>query len=185
LKPCTVVTAGAFSRRCALDRLKHERRTYTDSEGLLAALEAPATELQDVAAGASPDDRLSLIFTCCHPALAQSAQVALALRALCGLTTRKIARAFVEPETATAQKLVRAKRKIASGGDELLCPDLCNETIRLGRILGELESRTHREESARDRSLLIARNVMEAVYVAATFAGTPSCAGVVGAESIQ
>ncbi|HEY2784368.1 MAG TPA: RNA polymerase sigma factor [Fimbriiglobus sp.] len=59
-----------------------------------------------------PDDRLRLLFTCCHPALSQQAQVALALRTLGGLTTREIARAFVEPEPTTAQRLVRAKQKI-------------------------------------------------------------------------
>ena len=59
------------------------------------------------------DDRLRLLFTCCHPALARNAQVALALRTLCGLTTNEIARAFVEPEATTAQRLVRVKRKIA------------------------------------------------------------------------
>jgi RNA polymerase sigma-70 factor, ECF subfamily len=58
------------------------------------------------------DDRLRLVFTCCHPALARPAQVALALRTLGGLSTREIARAFVEPETTTAQRLVRAKQKI-------------------------------------------------------------------------
>jgi RNA polymerase sigma-70 factor (ECF subfamily) len=58
------------------------------------------------------DDRLRLLFVCCHPALAQEARMALALRTLCGLTTREIARAFVEPEATTAQRLVRAKRKI-------------------------------------------------------------------------
>jgi RNA polymerase sigma-70 factor, ECF subfamily len=59
-----------------------------------------------------PDDRLRLLFTCCHPALAQSAQVALALRTLCSLSTAEIARAFLEPEVNTAQRLVRAKKKI-------------------------------------------------------------------------
>lgn len=85
---------------------------------------SPAGELPDVAAepfddepgpvavSGVDDDRLRLLFTCCHPALAQPAQVALALRTLGGLTTRDIARAFVEPETATAQRLVRAKAKI-------------------------------------------------------------------------
>ena len=59
------------------------------------------------------DDRLRLLFTVCHPALAPAAQVALALRTLCGLTTAEIARAHLEPEATTAQRLVRAKRKIA------------------------------------------------------------------------
>jgi RNA polymerase sigma-70 factor (ECF subfamily) len=63
-----------------------------------------------------PDDRLRLIFTCCHPALALEAQVALSLRTLCGLTTEEIARAFIVPATTMAQRLVRAKRKIRAAG---------------------------------------------------------------------
>ena len=65
---------------------------------------------------AFPDDRLELIFTCCHPALALEAQVALTLRALGGLTTEEIARAFLVPEATMAQRLVRAKRKIRDAG---------------------------------------------------------------------
>ena len=63
-----------------------------------------------------PDDRLRLIFTCCHPALALEAQVALSLRTLCGLTTEEIARAFIVPPATMAQRLVRAKRKIRAAG---------------------------------------------------------------------
>ena len=62
-----------------------------------------------------PDERLELIFTCCHPALATDAQVALTLRTLGGLTTPEIARAFLVPEATMAQRLVRAKRKIKAG----------------------------------------------------------------------
>ena len=62
------------------------------------------------------DDRLRLIFTCCHPALAVDAQVALTLRTLCGLTTAEIGRAFLVPEATMAQRLVRAKRKIRNAG---------------------------------------------------------------------
>src|SRR5438132_12696441 len=61
---------------------------------------------------ALPDERLELIFTCCHPALAREAQVALTLRSVAGLTTPEIARAFLVPESTIAQRLVRAKRKI-------------------------------------------------------------------------
>jgi RNA polymerase sigma-70 factor (ECF subfamily) len=160
------------ARRCALDRLKHDRKNHADSTAVLELLEATGADRFDVEPSATPDERLSLIFTCCHPALAQPAQVALALRTLCGLTTREIAHAFVEREATTAQRIVRAKRKIsdaglpykvpppadlvrrlsgvlaviyfifnegyvASGGDGLLRPDLCNEAIRLGRILTE------------------------------------------------
>jgi len=102
--------------RRGLDLIRRERRTQGNSEASLAALVAPAWEPPEEEAHCVADERLSLIFTCCHPALAQSAQVALALRTLCGLATQEIARAFVEPETTTAQKLVRAKRKIAQSG---------------------------------------------------------------------
>lgn len=82
-----------------------------NGEDVLSKLPAPHKELTET--GPLPDDRLRLIFTCCHPALAQSGQTALALRLLCQLSTAEIARAFVEPEPTTAQKIVRAKRKIA------------------------------------------------------------------------
>lgn len=96
---------ATVSRRIAIDRLRRDRRAELPDD-----LEAPAREAVDPAV--IDDDQLRLIFTCCHPALAPEARCALALRALCGLTTREIARAFVEPEATTAQRLVRAKRKI-------------------------------------------------------------------------
>jgi RNA polymerase sigma-70 factor (ECF subfamily) len=92
-----------------LDRLRHDRRSG-NFDSLIAALPAPEEAAAD--GHGESDDRLALIFTCCHPALAPAAQVALALRTLGGLTTAQIARAFVEPESTTAQRIVRAKRKI-------------------------------------------------------------------------
>ena len=85
---------------------------YTDEPPDMAAPEPEAGDGDSAALSGVEDDRLRLVFTCCHPAIAQPAQVALALHTLGGLSTREIARAFLEPEATTAQRLVRAKRKI-------------------------------------------------------------------------
>ncbi len=85
-----------------------------------------------------PDDRLRLIFTCCHPALAPAAQIALALRHLCGLTTVEIARAFLEPESTTAQRLVRAKTKIRLAGIPYAMPAAAELPARLETVLATL-----------------------------------------------
>jgi RNA polymerase sigma-70 factor, ECF subfamily len=101
------------ARHKAIDRIRRRGRLDDKLRELLALADA------DDAAGVAtaddnsvPDERLSLIFTCCHPALAPEVQVALALRTLCGLTTEEIARAFIVPAATMAQRLVRAKRKI-------------------------------------------------------------------------
>jgi RNA polymerase sigma-70 factor (ECF subfamily) len=94
----------ALRRAGRLDRIRGELGRAE------AALEPDVPEDSDAAI---PDERLRLIFTCCHPSLALEAQVALALRTLCGLTTEEIARAFLVPTPTLAQRLVRAKRKIA------------------------------------------------------------------------
>lgn len=101
------------AQRRGLDVLRRDGRIHADSESLIAGLAAPLQDEAEENPSGVADDQLRLIFTCCHPALAQSAQVALALRTLCQLSTAEIARAFVEPESTTAQKMVRAKRKIA------------------------------------------------------------------------
>jgi RNA polymerase sigma-70 factor (ECF subfamily) len=110
--PGAWITVAA--RRRAIDRLRRDRSLSdrTDRLAELARLDAqenPAT-MEESSVG---DDRLRLMFTCCHPALAPDARVALTLRTLGGLTTAEIARAFLVGETAMAQRLVRAKRKIA------------------------------------------------------------------------
>jgi RNA polymerase sigma-70 factor (ECF subfamily) len=151
------------ARRKALDRLRRAR----------------PDELPDLAADADPDptdlpdDRLRLVFACCHPALALEARVALTLRLVAGLTTAEVAAAFLTSEATVAQRLVRAKRKVrdagipievpgsdqlreridgvlaviylvfnegyaAAEGDRLVRADLCEEAIRLGRIVHEL-----------------------------------------------
>ena len=102
------------ARRKAIDRLRRENGLERRQEALqtLAELERGGEVEEEMI----PDERLRLIFTCCHPALAPEAQVALTLRTLGGLTTAEIARAFLTSETTLAQRLVRAKRKIQEAG---------------------------------------------------------------------
>ena len=100
------------ARNRAIDRLRREAsRDDRHAQAALVHHRDPPREV-----GPLPDDRLRLIFTCCHPALAASAQVALTLRLLGGLETTEIARAFLVPEATMAQRLVRAKRKIRAAG---------------------------------------------------------------------
>jgi RNA polymerase sigma-70 factor (ECF subfamily) len=101
------------ARRCAVDLLRRPRAMPSWMSQLpQQELVAAEPEENPAAISGVEDDRLRLLFTCCHPALAQPAQVTLALRTLCGLSTREIARAFVESDATTAQRLVRTKRKI-------------------------------------------------------------------------
>ncbi len=101
------------ARNRALDKLRRER-TFARKAELLARLEAMPAEEEDVSS--IPDERLALVFTCCHPALPSDARVALTLREVGGLTTPEIARAFLVGEPTMAQRLVRAKRRIRETG---------------------------------------------------------------------
>ena len=105
--PAAWLTTVAQRRALDLLRRRQSGPLYTDEPP-----DAAAPETEPVDSSGVEDDRLRLVFTCCHPALSQPAQIALALRTLCGLSTREIARAFLEPEATTAQRLVRVKRKI-------------------------------------------------------------------------
>ncbi|MEM9189110.1 MAG: RNA polymerase sigma factor [Myxococcota bacterium] len=100
----------ATARNKAIDRMRRAARFRAKEDDLraLSPEAVPPVDVQD----SVEDDLLRLIFTCCHPALAEGAQVALTLRAVCGLTTEEIARAFLLPVSTMAQRLVRAKRKI-------------------------------------------------------------------------
>jgi RNA polymerase sigma-70 factor, ECF subfamily len=100
------------ARNRAIDRIRRDRTVATKTR----MLQVPEPDEAIVTATTFPDERLELIFTCCHPALAVDAQVALVLRTLGGLTTVQIARAFLVPEATMAQRLVRAKRKIKATG---------------------------------------------------------------------
>ncbi len=102
---------NTVSRRAALDTLRRHRSVPLEIEAA-----APPNEPEAEDPSGVEDDRLRLLFTCCHPALSPEARTALALRTLGGLTTREIARAFMEGPTTTAQRLVRAKKKIREAG---------------------------------------------------------------------
>jgi RNA polymerase sigma-70 factor, ECF subfamily len=151
------------ARRRAIDRLRRERVLAVKTRALEVAEAVEDPEMEETTI---PDERLELVFTCCHPALATEAQVALTLRALGGLSTEAIARAFLVAPEAMKRRLTRAKAKIRDAGIPFAVPpdhllperldavlavvylifnegyggrgELAGEAIRLGRVLAEL-----------------------------------------------
>ena len=118
------------ARRRAIDILRRDRR-YQDKVALLERSVTPADPVE-------ADDRLKLLFTCCHPALTSEAQVALTLRAVVGFTTPEIAAAFLVSETTIAQRIVRAKRKIVDAGIPFRVPRAGDVSSRLDAVLSVL-----------------------------------------------
>jgi RNA polymerase sigma-70 factor (ECF subfamily) len=128
------------ARHRAIDALRRERSLAARQEALLrlAALDQPGADVAYEAGSGIPDDRLALLFTCCHPALAMEARVALTLRLLGGLTTEEVARLFLVPLPTMAARVTRAKKKIKVAGIPFRVPDDEELPERLNGVLAVL-----------------------------------------------
>ena len=159
------------ARRKAIDRLRRARNLERKVEALAQLTAADSHDASGdtrMDAGyAIEDDRLRLIFTCCHPALALDAQVALTLRLLGGLRTPEIARAFLLPEATLAQRLVRAKNKIRDAGIPYVVPPREDLPSRLDAVLHVALPRLQRGLLGHDRRNIVRRELAgEAIRLA-------------------
>ena len=118
------------ARRKALDRLRSAGRDTQKAQAMALLMEREAADPEDI-----PDERLRLIFACCHPALEMKSRVALTLRTVCGLTTAEIASAFLDQEPTMGQRISRAKNKIASAGIRFEVPEPEHWAQRLDAVL--------------------------------------------------
>ncbi|MBO9706867.1 MAG: RNA polymerase sigma factor [Caulobacter sp.] len=167
----------AVARRRVLDRL----RRRAARERLVPDPPEPAPSVEDLLAdaGSIPDERLALIFVCCHPAVAPDTRAALTLRLVCGLSTAEIARAFLLPEPTLAQRLTRAKHKIAEAGVAFEVPGPDAWAERLDAVLSTLEvayAKAHEDAAGAGPHAGFAREMLDLTAVLVDLLPTePEC----------